>query len=111
SYLLANAAAVARFPEIAASLESLAANAGEHYKDLEDLERRLTALEDKLIAYARAAAPEEVLLKARREFDLQLRPYRSKMTADQIAVLERQFLDRRLLEELHLPRLSLFHMR
>ena len=111
SYLFANAAAVARFPEIAASLERFAADAAEHYKDLEDLERRLTALEDKMTATARAAASEEDLLKARREFDLQLRPYRSKMTADQIAVLERQFLDRRLLETLNLPRLSLFHMR
>jgi len=110
SYLLANAAAVARFPDIAASLERLASEAEEHYRDLEDLECRLTALEDKMTAAVRAAASEEELVKARREFDLQLRPYRSKMTADQIAVLERQFLDRRLLENLNLPRLSLFHL-
>ncbi len=111
AYLQRNAAEAARFPEIAAALERLAAEAEQHYRDLEDLERRLTALEEKMTAAARAAASEEDLLSARREFDLQLRPYRSKMTADQIAVLERQFLDRRLLESLGLPRLSLFHMR
>jgi hypothetical protein len=33
------------------------------------------------------------------------------MTADQIAMLERQFLDRRLLESADLPRLSLFYLR
>jgi hypothetical protein len=111
AYLSANAAKIARFPEIAASLDRLAADAEKHYRDLEDLERRLTALEEKMVAALRAAASEDELLAARREFDHQLRPYRSKMTADQIAVLERQFLDRRLLERSELPRLSLFHMR
>jgi hypothetical protein len=33
------------------------------------------------------------------------------MTADQISMLERQFLDRRLLESAGLPRLSLFYLR
>ncbi len=111
AYLKRNAAETARFPEIAAALERLAAEAEQHYRELEDLERRLTVLEEKMTSAARAAASDEDLLTARREFDLQLRPYRSKMTADQIAVLERQFLDRRLLESLGLPRLSLFHMR
>ena len=68
-------------------------------------------LEEKTIAAARVAQPEGDLLAARREFDLQLRPYRGKMTAEQIALLERQFLDRRLLESAGLPRLSLFYLR
>jgi hypothetical protein len=33
------------------------------------------------------------------------------MTAEQVATLERQFLDRRFLESAGLPRLSLFYMR
>jgi hypothetical protein len=114
AYLAANAAALRARPqleEIAAALDRLAAEAEEHFKNLEDLERRLTVLEDKMIASARAAQPDADQLAARREFDLQLRPYRSKMTADQIALLERQFLDRRLLESAHLPRLSLFYLR
>ncbi len=116
SYLAANAAAVrtcpgAAFAETAAALENLAAEAEQHYGDLEDLERRITVIEEKMIAAARAAQSEEAMLAARREFDLQLRPYRGKMTADQIALLERQFLDRKLLESTGLPRLSLFYLR
>ena len=36
---------------------------------------------------------------------------RGKMTADQLAMLEKQYLDRNLLEKAGLPRLSLFYMR
>ncbi len=112
AYLERNAVAVeSRFPDAAATLRTLAAEAETHLTNLEDLERRLTVLEEKMIAAARAAQPEEDLLAARREFDLQLRPYRGKMSADQIALLERQFLDRRLLESAGLPRLSLFYLR
>ncbi len=116
AYLERNAESLAArpgalFQEAAATLKRLAAEAETHLANLEDLERRLTVLEEKLIAAARAAQPEDDLLAARREFDLQLRPYRGKMTADQIALLERQFLDRRLLESSGLPRLSLFYLR
>ncbi len=109
-YLRRNAAAVrqAGFEEIAAALERLAS---EPQPDLEDLERRLTALEEKMIATARAGATEERLLAARRALDAQLRPYRSKMTAEQLAMLEKQYLERDLLESLNLPRLSLFYMK
>jgi hypothetical protein len=47
----------------------------------------------------------------RRELELQLRPFRSKMTAAQLALLEKQYLDRKLLEAAGLPRLSLFYLR
>jgi hypothetical protein len=113
SYLLKNAADMnkAGFGEIAGKLETLAADAEKQYADLEDLERTLTALEDKLIATQRARLAEDDLIAARRELDLQLRPYRSKMTADQLVMLEKQYLDRRLLERADLPRLSLFYLR
>jgi hypothetical protein len=116
AYLAANAAAVRSrsnqaYEEVAASLDRLAAEADQHYSDLEDLERRLTVLEERLIAAARAAQSDDELLAARREFDLQIRPYRGKMAAEQIALLEKQFLDRRLLESSGLPRLSLFYLR
>jgi hypothetical protein len=113
AYLAANAGKLRKppFEEIAAALDALAAEADKHYLDLEDLERRLAALEDKMIAAARTRQTGDDLLAARREFDLQLRPYRGKMTADQISMLERQFLDRRLLESASLPRLSLFYLK
>src|SRR5437016_12994912 len=113
AYLAGNAVTVsaAGFPEIAATLEKLAGEAEQHLADLEQLEQRLTALEEKLIATLKSAQSEEQLFTARRELDAQLRPYRGKMSAEQLAMLERQYLERRLLDKAGLPRLSLFYMR
>jgi len=99
-----------RFPEIAASLEDLrqAAESGIAL-DLEEVERRLTVLEEKMFSAVVASTSEERLLAARRELDGQLAPYRRKMSAEQIAMVEKQFLRRALLEAAGLPRLSLFH--
>jgi len=78
--------------------------------DLEDLERRLTVLEDSLYAALQASADGEIVLEIRREMDRQLAPYRRKMTAEQLALLEQQYLRRRLFESYGLPRLSLFYL-
>ena len=78
--------------------------------DLEDLERRLTVLEEKLTAALTANAPEEFMLEVRREMDHQLAPYRRKMTAAQLSQLERQYVQKRLWERYNLPRLSLFYL-
>ena len=78
--------------------------------DLEDLERRLTVLEDGLYAALQSAAEESKVLEIRREMDRQLAPYRRKMTAEQLALLEQQYLRRRLMEAYGLPRLSLFYL-
>ncbi len=99
------------YGEIATSLERLAAEAEEHYRDLEQLEQRLTALEEKMIAIARSSQSEDQLFLARRDLDQQLRPYRGKMSTGQLAMLEKQYLDRALLETARLPRLSLFYLR
>jgi len=114
SYLAANAGQIRRqdgLAEVAASVEQLASEAATLYRDLEDLERRLTALEDKMIALVRSRQTDEQLLEVRRHLDLQLRPYRGKMTAPQLAMLEKQYLERQLLESAGLPRLSLFYLR
>ncbi|HUA59639.1 MAG TPA: hypothetical protein VML19_12850 [Verrucomicrobiae bacterium] len=111
-YLERNAASLpSDFAETAGSLRKLAAEAGQHLADLEGLERRLTVLEEKMLAEARARQTEEQALEARTELDRQLRPYRGKMTAGQLSMLEKQFLERSLLEKSGLPRLSLFYMR
>jgi hypothetical protein len=94
--------------ETASSLEAL--DVDTLYADLEQLEQRLTAIEEKMIARLRASASEEQLFEARRALDQELKPYRSKMTADQLAMLEKKFLERRLLEAAALPRLSLFYL-
>jgi hypothetical protein len=94
--------------DLAESLERL--DLEELYRDLEQLEQRLTAIEEKMIARARSAASEEALFEARRSLDQELKPYRGKMSAEQLATLERQFLDRKVLEGAGLPRLSLFYL-
>jgi hypothetical protein len=78
--------------------------------DLEDLERRLTVIEERLTAAITSNAGEETLLAIRREMDRQLAPYRSKMTTAQLSQLERQFIQKRLFETFDLPRLSLFYL-
>ena len=98
--------------ETAATLRDLAASievkvAVPH---LEDLERHLTVLEEKLLAGLLAATPDEALVAVRAEAERELAPYRRKMQAAQIEQLVKQFMHKRLLEKHGLPRLSLFYM-
>ncbi len=78
--------------------------------DLEAIEQRLTVLEQRMITVVIEAAAREGLLVSRQEVDRQLAPYRSKMTAEQLALLEKQYLERQYLERRGLPRLSLFYL-
>ena len=78
--------------------------------DLEDLERRLTILDDKQQALMASHVNEERMLQLRREMDGQLAVYRKKMKAEQLALVEKQYIQKRLLEEFGLPRLSLFYL-
>ena len=77
--------------------------------DLEDMERRLTILDEKIHAALLTHASEELLLKIRREVDSQLATYRRKMKAEQLALVEKQYSQKRLLDEFQLPRLSLYY--
>jgi len=97
--------------ELAALLDALAADAEKQIQQLEDLERRLTAFEDKIVAVLRAGQSEEDLYAIRESLDKELSPYRGKMTAEQLSMLERRYLDTALLERGKVPRLSLFYLR
>jgi len=77
---------------------------------LDDLDRILTVLEEKLLAALQASAPEDELVALRAQADSELAPYRSKMSAVQLRQIQQQFLQKRLLEARNLPRLSLFYM-
>lgn len=77
---------------------------------LEDLERRLTVIEEKLFAVLLASTPDEDIVTVRAEADRDLAPYRRKMSGAQIDQLQKQYVHKRLLERYHLPRLSLFYM-
>jgi hypothetical protein len=77
---------------------------------LEDLERRLTVLEEKLFSLLMAAIRDEQLVNVRAEADRDIAPYRSKMSATQVEQLHKQYVHKRLLERCGIPRLSLFYM-
>ena len=94
----------ARLADLSALVESPGA------LDLEDLERRLSVMEEKLTAALTSRAPEDFLLDLRRDMDHQLAPYRRKMNSAQLAQLERQYMQKRLWERYNLPRLSLFYL-
>jgi hypothetical protein len=100
----------AQLHELAASLDSLAADSANQAGKLEDLERRLTVMEDKIVAVIRSSQSEEDLYAIRESLDNELRPYRGKMSAEQLSMLERRYLDTALLERAQLPRLSLFYL-
>ena len=78
--------------------------------DFEDLERRLTVLEEKVAATLAADADETEMLAIRQEMDRSLAPYRRKMSAEQLAQLERQYTQKRMFEFFDVPRLSLFYL-
>lgn len=77
---------------------------------LEDLERRMTVLEEKLLAALTVNAPQELLVRLRAQADREIAPYRSKMPAAQIDQLVKQFVHKQLLEQATISRLSLFYM-
>jgi hypothetical protein len=98
--------------ETAETLHEIAANLESHkaVPRLEDTERRLTVLEEKLFAILLAATPDEQIVQMRSEADRELSPYRRKMPASQIEQLQKQYVHKRLLEFYGVSRLSLFYM-
>jgi hypothetical protein len=113
----------AKLPERASiSPEALAREAASALRDLadevtakrtarlEDVERRLTVLEEKLLAGLLASTPDAELVSLRAQADRELAPYRGKMAAAQIDQLLKQYIHKRLLEKYEVPRLSLFYM-
>lgn len=114
-YIHANAEALLHSPHppiqnLGEQLRTIAGDVDTLLTDLEELERRLTAMEEKMLAQLRLAQPDEAMVAARRELETQLRPHRSKMSGEQLRQLEEQYLAKRLLDAAGLPRLSLFYM-
>jgi hypothetical protein len=78
--------------------------------NLEELENRLSSLEEKLTASLTRLAPAELLADIGREVDKGLVGCRQKMSGPQIESLHRQLVKKRLFERYHIPRLSLFYL-
>ncbi len=112
SYIQQNAVRLQElgYLQAAQSLQEILGELDTYYHDLESLEQRLTVMEEKLSAEVRSRQTEEELLSVRKELENTLRPHRSKMTAAQLMILEKNFMDRRLFERARLPRLSLFYL-
>ena len=77
---------------------------------LEDLERHLTVLEEKLAAALVTVVPDAEMVAVRAQADREMTAYRSKMPAMQIEQLMKQYVHKRLMEKYGVPRLSLFYM-
>ena len=78
--------------------------------DIRAAEQTLSALEEKLIAKLKFTADDKTMVELKREVDSELNPFRSTMTAPQLAMLEQQMWRRKLLERNDVPRLSLFYL-
>lgn len=97
--------------ETAVRLRALAAGMRlETPTTLEELDRTLTVLEEKLFAAVLTSADESELTGLREQAARELAPYRGKMQAVQIKQVQQQFLQKKLFESRGLPRLSLFYM-
>jgi hypothetical protein len=102
--------AAAYLEEASRRLDTLAGETRKANPDLQELEAKLSAIEEKLFAILVSTTPEHDLLALRQQASNELAPYRSRMQAMQIRQVEQQFLHKRLLEKFSLPRLSLFYM-
>jgi hypothetical protein len=97
--------------EVAGRLRALATGLRvEPVRSLEELDRTLSVLEEKMFAALLTSAPEEELVALREQAAKELAPYRGKMQAVQIKQVQQQFLQKKILEARKLPRLSLFYM-
>lgn len=77
---------------------------------IEEMERLLTVLDDKLLATLQQTLPAAAQVRVRADVDAELASCRRRLRAEQIQMIERQLLHRRLLEAAGIPRLSLFFM-
>ncbi len=96
--------------EQALTLEQLATASENGPVNLEQFERRLTVMEEKLFAALLSGTPDDALVDIRAQADRDMAPYRSKMMAAQIDQLMKQYVNKKLLERYKLPRLSLFYL-
>jgi hypothetical protein len=109
--ILEASATMSQISEAAVRLRELAATQrSKNPLPLDELDRTLTVLEERLLSALHSAASEEELTALRAQADSELAPYRSRMSAVQLKQVQTQFLHKRLLEARGLPRLSLFYM-
>lgn len=102
------AEAANRLRELAASREPQSGTGAP--SSLEELDRSLSTLEERMVAALLTGTPEADLAALREQAATELAPVRSRLGAVQLRQLQQQFLHKRLLDQHKLPRLSLFYM-
>lgn len=78
--------------------------------DFEKLEMRLNVLEERILSSLIVNMEEEELLGFRREVNSELNRHRRGLKAEQLAMLEKKLINRKILEKFKVPRLSLFYL-
>jgi len=105
------AAVASVYPEFASKISSVSQSIRTvNPSSFREAEQVLTALEERLIAILKIAAEEDALVEIQRSVESDLRPFRSTMTTEQLAMLEQQLWRRKLMEKHNVPRLSLFYL-
>lgn len=97
-------ASAQRLKELAAAMRTDTAPA------LDELDRILTLLEERLVQTLRQGVPEAEMLALREQAEREIAPYRARMNTAQLRQVQAQFEQKRLLDAYALPRLSLFYM-
>ncbi|HMK31413.1 MAG TPA: hypothetical protein VK473_17145 [Terriglobales bacterium] len=96
--------------ETACHLRRIAGDLENQGGRLEDLERRLSVMEEKVHASLLTLTNDDEMVALRAEADRELAPYRRQMPGMQIDQLQKQFIHKRLMERYRIPRLSLFYL-
>ena len=109
--LLRSPIAMSACASIAQRLEENATAAERGEVNPEDLEVVLTALEEKLFSSLLAETDASLLIAWKQQAAHELSAHRSRMSAAQLQMIQRQYTQKRLIEEYGLQRLSLFYMR
>ncbi|MGH9429961.1 MAG: hypothetical protein ACRD3T_00300 [Terriglobia bacterium] len=104
------AALAAEIAEIATELGmTIEEGSAEGLTDLESLERRLTAFEEKLAASLTRASSTDLLVHLQIQVERELTPFRRKVPTPQFESLTRQYFKKQLFSHYAIPRLSLFY--
>jgi hypothetical protein len=96
-----------RIVEIAKSLEGIEMPA---HPDIEFVERQCSSLDEELYALLTDLADPALIQRLELEWRAEIARGRSKMSEHQLAVVGKQVLQKRLLAEFKLPRLSLYYL-
>ncbi|HEX8924180.1 MAG TPA: hypothetical protein VF786_00230 [Terriglobales bacterium] len=96
--------------ELAKSYAAATADNATTAPSMEELEMRMTVVEEKLFAALHTATGDDRLLAIRAQAERELAPYRGKMSGPQIDQLLKQYQNKKLMELYGLPRLSLYYM-